>query len=94
MATIASSKLKNSLLHRLLDPWGGRLSVSAAKSLLDIKFSETDHARMEDLCTKNNGSMLSNSEQEELDEYERVGCLLDVLHSKARLALSKRRTAS
>ena len=68
----------------------GNLPASAARALLRLQFSERDHARMEHLSTKARAGSLSESEQSELDNFERLGCVLDIVHSKARLALKKR----
>lgn len=68
----------------------GQLSPVAARALLRFGFSEEDHIRMADLATKARAGSLSTAEQEELDIFERVGCVLDILHSRARQALKKR----
>jgi hypothetical protein len=71
----------------------GDLSPAAARSLLKLRFSAPDQDRMRELAAKARAGTLSPQEQVEIDTYERLGCLLDILHSKARRAL-KRRTAS
>jgi hypothetical protein len=68
----------------------GQLSPVAARALLRFGFSEDDHARMAELAAKARAGSLSPTEQEELDVFERVGCVLDILHSRARQALSKK----
>jgi hypothetical protein len=45
---------------------------------------------MAELAAKARAGSLSPTEQEELDVFERVGCVLDILHSRARQALSKK----
>jgi hypothetical protein len=73
----------------------GRLSLAAARALLQLQFSERDHARMAELSAKARSGGLSAQEQAELDTFERLGCLLDIVHSKARRALkNKRKRAS
>lgn len=93
MAAIVSPPPDKNLFNRIMGPLGNRLSVSAAKSLLRLDFTEWDHARIAELSPKNKQDSLTASEQEEFDEYERMGSFLDLLHSKARLSL-KRRAAS
>jgi hypothetical protein len=72
----------------------GELSPSAARSLLRLRFSPADHAKMEELSAKARAGTLSAQEEATLDTFERLGCLLDILHSKARRARKKRKTAS
>ena len=68
----------------------GELTPPAARALLRFGFSERDHAHMQKLAVKANAGELSPREQIELDTFERLGCLLDIIHSKARLALKKK----
>jgi hypothetical protein len=70
--------------------FAGKLSPAAARALLQFGFSERDHARMAELSTKARAGTLTPSEQEELDTFERLGCVLDILHSQARQALKKK----
>ena len=66
------------------------LSPAAARALLKVEFSDGDHARMEKLSTKAGTGTLTPSEQDELDTFERLGCVLDILQSKARQLLKKK----
>src|SRR5229473_2651015 len=70
------------------------LSPLAARALLKIRFSPRDHDRMHELSGKARAGTLTDKEELEIDTYERLGCVLDILHSKARRALKKRRTVS
>jgi hypothetical protein len=70
----------------------GPLSVAAARALLKLQFSAQDHKRMRALSAKARAGTLTSTEHRLIDTYERLGCLLDILHSKARRAL-KARTA-
>jgi len=72
----------------------GELSHAAARALLKVRFSPQGHTRMRELSAKARAGTLTSKEQVEIDTYEHLGCLLDILHSKARRALKKRRTAS
>ena len=69
----------------------GDLSPSAARALLKLQFSERDHALMGELSRKARAGTLSPPEQMQLDTFERLGCLLDIVHSKAREVLKKPR---
>jgi hypothetical protein len=69
--------------------FNGELSPSAARALLKLGFSVRDQERMKELSSKARAGNLTVEEQTELDTFERLGCLLDILHSKARQALKK-----
>ena len=69
------------------------LSPTAARALLKVRFSARDHDRMKELSAKARAGTLTSPEQLQIDTFEQLGCLLDILHSKARRALKKRRTA-
>jgi hypothetical protein len=68
----------------------GEIAPSAARALLKIAFSEHDHALMDKLSAKARAGRLTPQEQNVLDTFERLGCLLDIVHSKARQALKKK----
>ena len=71
----------------------GQLTPSATRALLKLGFDEADHDRMAELAAKARSGKLSSDERRQTEAYERLGCLLDILHSQARRAL-KRRKAS
>jgi hypothetical protein len=75
--------------QRVID-FQGKLSPSAARALLKFEFSEQDHALMDELSMKARAGTLTPEEQSDLDTFERLGCLLDIVHSKARQVLKKR----
>ena len=70
------------------------LTPTAARALLKLQFSEDDRQHMNVLAAKARAGTMSPVEQRKIDTYERLGCLLDILHSHARQALKRRRTAS
>ena len=78
------------ILYRLIRPERDDLSAAGARDLLKIVFEPADHERMHKLALKAQDGALTAAEQSELTEYERVGCLLDLLHSKARQSLKRR----
>lgn len=69
-------------------------SPEAARALLKLQFPEGDVERMQKLAAKARAGKLSPTEESEAEAYERLGCLLDILHSQARRVLKRRRTAS
>ena len=72
----------------------GQLSIAAARALLKVQFGAEDLERMHYLAAKAQNGTLTEKEGIELDTYERLGCLLDILHSKARRALKRARAGS
>ncbi len=70
------------------------MSPTAARALLKLRFPPRDVARMQALAAKARRGDLTKSEAVEIDAFERMGCMLDILHSQARRVLrARRRTA-
>ncbi len=82
------------ILRRLLDPENGELSPEAARFFLHLDFPQWDHDRMAELAAKAGTGKLTRDEQEELNEYGRVGDFLAILQSKARKSLQRVECAS
>lgn len=76
------------ILSRVIQAKKPTLSPEAARALLDLRFTDEDRARMHDLAVKNQQGTLSGEEVQELDNYVRVGRLLDLLSAKARTSLT------
>ena len=76
------------LLSRVIDPSRGGLSREVAETFLSLQFQETDIHRMNELAEKNRRGEVTVAEQEELEQYSRIGNLLNMLQSKARRSLS------
>jgi hypothetical protein len=68
----------------------GDLTPAAARALLRFGFSTQDRERMHELSARARAGTLAPAEQLELDTFERLGCLLDIIHSEARQALKRR----
>lgn len=77
------------IMARIIQPERGDLSVAAARAFLKLAFDESDQDRMDALMKKAHAGTLSLEESNEMDDYERVGHLLGMMHSKARKALKK-----
>jgi hypothetical protein len=85
------------ILARVLGNENGRLSLTMARHLLTLGFSERDKARMHDLAVRNQQDALSPAEKQELFAYAKAGTLLSILKSRARRALKagpKKRTSA
>jgi hypothetical protein len=69
-------------------------SPVAARAFLKLQFPDVDQRRMSELAKKARLGSLTEEEAIEANAYEQLGCLLDILHSRARRVLKRRRTAS
>ena len=68
-------------------------SPAAEAWLAKIRFrNKVDLDRMHELAVKNQDDELTAKEKKELENYRRVGFLLDLIHSKARRSLKKHRS--
>jgi hypothetical protein len=76
------------ILGRVLSN-GKDFTPALARHLLGLGFSPEDNARINDLAARNQRGAVSAKEQEELRGYANAGCLLGILHAKARKALKK-----
>jgi hypothetical protein len=75
------------ILSRVLQPDKPTLSPEAARDLLSLDFDPADKDRMRLLSAKARDGTLTPAEQTQINNYERVGHLLNILQSKARLSL-------
>jgi hypothetical protein len=75
------------IFSRVLEPEKPMLSHDAARSILALDFTTADRERMNTLAAKARAGELTDDENEELDNYVRVGDLLAIMQSKARRSL-------
>jgi hypothetical protein len=61
-----------------------------AEHVLKLTFSDEDKARMNELAEKNQEGRISRREKKELFNFVKVGDLLAILQSKARMTFKKR----
>jgi hypothetical protein len=80
---------ETAILSRLIRPEDDTLTPETAEGFLRIKFEQSDLDRMHELAVKNQEDRLTPRERDEMENYRRVGYLLDLMHSKARRALKK-----
>ena len=88
-ATVPTNEM--AILRRVFDHEEPFPSVDAARAILRFRFSSWDRARMNRLAAKNRQGKLQPKEEEELDNYIRVGQTLGILQSKARRSLKELR---
>jgi len=75
------------ILSRAIAPDANGLSTEAAQSILNMRLTEPDRARMSELGAKARAGTLTAQEEKELDNYVHVADLLTLLHAKARQSL-------
>jgi hypothetical protein len=89
MSTSTIAESGTEILARAIVPQGGDIPVDAARVFLSFRLDPTDENRVNELAERARDGSLSGVEREELDEYERVTALLELIQSKARLALKR-----
>ena len=90
---LISSKGEAALWARLIESQPKELTPEAAKYLLGLGFSDSDHARMQELADWSEAGTLSEYESREFDSYLHIGNLLAVMQSKARLVLGRQESS-
>lgn len=81
----ATATTEAEILSRVVWTDGTSLSAEAAQALLSLRFPPEDVSRMNELANKARDGLLTPDEQTEVQNYERVGHLVALLQSKARL---------
>jgi hypothetical protein len=87
LMSIAAPHDELSILRRVIDPEKGNLSKAAAEAIMRLDLDPRDRIRMQELLDKNRDGALTTDEDEELENYCRVGRFLDLMRSKARHSL-------
>lgn len=90
MQTSHTGTSEVAIFSRVLEPDQATLSVSAARAILALGFPPADRNRMRELSAKAREGTLSPAEQDEINNYERVGHILSLMKSKARRSLKGR----
>lgn len=85
---------ETAILGRAINPSDGCWTPDAARSILDIKLTANDVARLSELAEKARAGTLVPSEDTELENYRHVGRILELMKAKARMSLRKAAIAS
>jgi hypothetical protein len=80
---------KPTIWNRVIDPHWADIEPQAARSILRLKFTRADIARMNKLAEWNRQGKLTEKQRDELEYYLHVGRMLAIWHSKARMAIKK-----
>jgi hypothetical protein len=75
------------IFARLWEFEDSSVSSEILRHILKLEFSARDKARMHELAARNQEGLLSPQEEEELDNFVRVGDLVSILQSKVRKLL-------
>jgi hypothetical protein len=84
---MSSGTIEANVWTRVIHPEQGDLPSSAAQALAELRFDKVDLEVMRTLAQRNQAGELSPDEQQSLQTYRRIGMILDLLRSKARLSL-------
>lgn len=85
--TASDQTSEMAILRRVVDAEEPFESAEAARAILQMRFSPRDRTRMNRLAAKNREGALKPGEEEEFNNYIRVGQTLGILQSKARRSL-------
>jgi hypothetical protein len=77
------------IFSRVLEPEKPMFNPDAARSILALDFSQADRERLNALAIKARAGTLTADENEELENYLRVGDLVAIMQSKARRSLQQ-----
>jgi hypothetical protein len=77
------------IVGRLIKPDHGDFSPEVAREILSLRFDDDDEERLRSLSLKAQEGTLTPDEQAQVESYRRVGYMLGVLWSKARLSLKR-----
>lgn len=90
----AFEKDQTAILTRALSPDQGTLSPEAAESILEIELSSDDKSELSRLAKSAQDGSLTPTDDAALDAYRKVGRLLELLKSKARVSLKNARPSA
>ena len=87
MSSMSTTDRGVEILTRTIQPAEGNLPIEAARSILGFRLSPADWERVNALAARARAGALTAEERTELNEYERITCLLELMQLKARLSL-------
>jgi len=91
--SIAAPNSEAAIFGRLIQAEKGDLTPELARHILRIEFPQEDRDRMNDLAAKARAGALAAHEERELENYNLIGDLLALWHSKARRCLERPKPA-
>jgi hypothetical protein len=94
MHTTQSSTSEVAMFSRVIETEQAPFPVAAAQTILTFGFPQADKDRMAELSAKAREGALTLEEQEEINNYEKVGHMVSLMKSKARRSLKSSGTAN
>lgn len=76
------------IFRRVLDERGDALTPDVAQFFLQLELPADDRMRLEELAQRARAGTLSSAEQADLEEFRRLGRLVELMKLKARKALA------
>jgi hypothetical protein len=89
MRDTATIDSESEILEHVIESGSAGMSREAAEAMLRLRFDTAAVARMNELADKNRRGTIAPPELALLERYLRVGNFLNLVHAKARCALSE-----
>ena len=80
----------SSVMNRLLEPFGQKLTPALARELVDLRAPSEEQDRIDELAEKCNEGTLSAEERAEYEDYVRAIHFLGIVQAKARAILARK----
>ena len=93
MATAIDTS-ESAILSRAIDPLQGNLTPELAEHVLKLRLTDADKKAAKEFADLAKAGTITDDQQVELDNYRRAGRVLELLKSKARLALKTTESSS
>ncbi len=87
MSTLSPTINQVEVLARSIDRAGTQMAPEVARFFLDLELSDVDRHALDALAEKSRLATLTPAEQADLDEYRRVGRLVELMKVKAKVAI-------
>jgi hypothetical protein len=88
MSSTTSPITEAHILEQVVMPDQPGMSPEAARAILDLRFGPFAVRRMNELAEMNRQGTLTDADQQELENYLRVGNFLNLMQAKARQSLA------
>lgn len=82
------------ILSDVIVPEKGDMTHEAARSVLKWKFTDRALRRIDRLADRSRKGTISEGQRHELEMFQRVGSLLNLIQAKARCSLKKRNSTA
>ena len=86
MSAVTSPTNQTEIFARSLDRRRESISPDVARFFQELELTADDKARLDELAEKARQGMLTLQDEQDLEEYRRVGRLVELMRLKGRLA--------